>query len=94
MTLRGHKGYVYSTSFSPDGRMLVSCGMDHMIKIWNTGGCHCTEVTELDVGAVCAATIAPNGSLLGVATWNGSVSVRRVANGEVMQNFTGYQGAV
>ena len=34
-TLVGHTGYVYSLSFSTDGKKIVSGSSDYSIKIWN-----------------------------------------------------------
>ncbi len=34
-TLTGHTGRVYSVSFSPDGKMLVSGSADGTIKVWD-----------------------------------------------------------
>ena len=31
----GHQGAVHSLKISPDGRLLVSCGEDGTIKVWN-----------------------------------------------------------
>ena len=38
MTLRGHKGGIYSVAFSPDGRKIVSgCDIrDKTIKVWQS----------------------------------------------------------
>src|SRR3989337_2064619 len=38
-TLQGHQRWVYSASFSPDGRWVVTASQDHTAKIWdaNTG---------------------------------------------------------
>jgi serine/threonine protein kinase/WD40 repeat protein len=35
--LRGHVGYVSQVKFSPDGRQLVSVGVDQSIHFWETG---------------------------------------------------------
>ena len=33
-TLRGHKGAVYHADSSPDGKTLVSCGVDGTVRFW------------------------------------------------------------
>lgn len=39
--LQGHTSWVYSVTWSPDGRILISSSQDETIKIWdiNTGEC-------------------------------------------------------
>ncbi len=34
LTLTGHKDFVFSVSYNPDGKYIVSGSKDHTIKIW------------------------------------------------------------
>ena len=35
LVLRGHKGWVCSASFSPDGKLIATCGADRMVRLWD-----------------------------------------------------------
>ena len=35
LTLKGHSGYVFSVSFSPDGKRIVSGSYDKTLKVWD-----------------------------------------------------------
>jgi WD40 repeat protein len=35
VTLKGHTGWVYSATFSPDGQRIISGSRDASLKVWN-----------------------------------------------------------
>ena len=35
LTLKGHTDFVFSVSFSPDGKRIVSGSDDNTLKVWN-----------------------------------------------------------
>src|SRR5262245_47707701 len=42
LILDGHRGRIYDIAFSPDGRLLASCGADRAVMLWDTQTCQRT----------------------------------------------------
>ena len=60
-TLSGHKKDVLSVCFSPDNRLIMSCGRDRTIKLWNTlGECQFTLDKESHNDWVTCVRFVPN----------------------------------
>jgi WD40 repeat protein len=47
-TLSGHTNQVWSVSFSPDGRTLVSSSHDQAIKLWDVETGECLKTLKTD----------------------------------------------
>jgi len=75
-TLNGHKGIVYTVTFSPDGKVLASSDENGSIKLWDpsTGKVSATLVTPKahprEKIMVRAIAISPDGKTLAAGTTN------------------------
>ncbi len=61
LTLEGHKDWVCSVSFSPDGRYLASGSSDKTIKLWDTGDGHERLTITGHTGEVASIDFSPDG---------------------------------
>jgi len=85
-TLKGHKGWVTSVSFSPDGQRVASGGIDGTIKIWNakTGDLVCTFAGRNWVNGV---AFNPDGTLVACARNDGAVELWDASTGKLVSQF-------
>ena len=63
-SLKGHGGYVWSVSFSPDGKTLASGSRDKTIKLWNLETFTETKTLSGHGGWVYSVSFSPDGKML------------------------------
>ncbi|MDX1416172.1 MAG: hypothetical protein R3293_18385 [Candidatus Promineifilaceae bacterium] len=91
-SLAGHKGSVYSASFSPDGERIVTAGDDGSVKVWDLAG---NELASLlgHTAAVQSASFSPDGQRIVTAGADGSARVWDLAGNE-LTSLVGHTDAV
>ena len=75
---------VYAMVFSPDGRLLASVGMDHMVRIWNVASGH--QVHRLAVHQnTYAMAYSRDGEMIATTGPDGTVHLWELATGKCVQ---------
>jgi serine/threonine protein kinase len=88
LTYRGHRNYVYSVTWSPDGQNIASASNDHSVQIWNaTSGA--LAFSYAHNGAANSVAWSPDGALIASS---GEDNVVRVVNANNGNSIIVYQG--
>ncbi|HXT59769.1 MAG TPA: hypothetical protein VN699_14120 [Pirellulales bacterium] len=90
-TADAHNGWIHALAVSPDGKLLATCGMDRLVRIWDaaTGG----KLFELAGHAfdVLAVSFHPDGKSLASGDLAGIVKHWDVAAGNQVREFDARQ---
>jgi WD40 repeat protein len=92
--LQGHVEDVMAVTFAPDGRTLVTGGLDKTVRLWDPGTGQERTVLGRHPGAVYAVAFSPDGRTL--ASAGGSMSLRLwdVAAGRKAADLKGHTAVV
>jgi WD40 repeat protein len=90
----GHSEHVDGVVFSPDGRLIASCGVDGTVKIWEV-------VTGLEIrtlvgheGEVDNVAFSPDGRLLASGGIDSTIKLWEVSTGRRVGNLTEHRGSI
>ncbi|HEU4407406.1 MAG TPA: NACHT domain-containing protein [Polyangiaceae bacterium] len=81
----GHYWFVQSCSISPDGRWLLSAGVDTTLRVWNVASGECVGVLRGHEGGVRACAFSPDGRSLISGGGDGTLRLWTIATGECTQ---------
>jgi hypothetical protein len=96
-TFRGHTQFVYSVSFSPDGKRLASASgdpFDHNkpgeVKVWDAHTGQHVRTLKGHTGDVLSVCFSPDGKRLASASWDKTVKVWDAASGQQIHTLKGH----
>ncbi|HXY37143.1 MAG TPA: protein kinase, partial [Planctomycetaceae bacterium] len=93
-TFRGHKAGVTSTSFSADGKRVVSSSEDGTVKVWETASGRLLATIDGQHGPVFSAAFSPDGKQIVSGSFGNTLSVWDLSNGRELLARTVHTRAV
>jgi WD40 repeat protein len=85
-TPSGHKDWVTSVNFSPDGKTIVSSGKNGTVKLWNADGSERSTI-QTNQGWVSSVNFSPDGNIIILVNnniiklWNADGTERATSQG-------------
>ncbi len=82
VTIKAHQDLIYDLTFSPDGKLLASCGYDRLIHLWDPKSGQLVRSLRDHSDAVYCVAFSPDGKLLASGSADRAVKVWDVATGK------------
>jgi WD40 repeat protein len=80
--IQAHKDLIYDLAFSPDGKILASCGYDRLIKLWDAATGKELRALKDHSDTIYSVAFSPDGRLLASGAADRAVKVWDVGSGK------------
>ncbi|MBI4350873.1 MAG: WD40 repeat domain-containing protein [Elusimicrobia bacterium] len=93
-TIRGNSKIIYSVAFSPDGKSVVSSGVDNTLKVWRLeDGAYITTLRG-HRSAVNSVVFSPDGKSLASASEDSTIKIWNSGTGACVTTLKGHRDSV
>jgi WD40 repeat protein len=89
-TLTGHTDTVWGVTFSPDGRLLVSCSSDKTIRLWQMPDGKPLATLTGHTDTVLRVTFSPDGQLLASCSGDKTIRLWQMPDGKPLATLIGH----
>jgi len=94
MTLRGHRGPVFSIAVSPDGGRIVSGSWDNTLKVWDVHNGSALMTLRGHEDRVFAVAFSPDGGRIVSGSLDNTLKVWDANNGSELMTLKGHEASV
>lgn len=94
VTLNGHKSFVFSATFSPDGKHILSSSADLTAKLWDTNSGKVLQTFNGHRDLVRSAVFSADGQQIITASADATARIWQASNGQLLLTLMGHNGAV
>ncbi|MFM7448122.1 MAG: protein kinase domain-containing protein [Leptolyngbyaceae cyanobacterium] len=90
-TLSGHTQWVLAVAISPDGKTVVSSGLDATIRVWNLAAGDLLQVLKEHTKPVNCLAISPDSQILASGSDDGAIKTWHLPSGLWLRHLSGHR---
>ena len=91
---KGHRDYLRSVAYSPDGSRLISGSDDRTIKIWNVSTGQCLQTLTGHTDYVWEVSYRPDGKRIASGSFDETIKIWDADTGKCLTTLTGHSDVV